>query len=204
MGLPNASPHHRSWPLLVAGVILFLLAFAFDARFTAWLTSDAVYPCVYPTLLTITQVAGVLILIAVLADRFDGRMWLGCLAPILLTGLLTHAIKIMVGRTRPRVDLGAYHLEPFTIAPATASFPSGHTSYAFAIVTLLCVYYPRWRPLFILLGVCAGLERIILREHYLSDVIAGAALGAGSVWLTMRLLGPRFYYRDAPPTLSRS
>jgi membrane-associated phospholipid phosphatase len=189
--------------LLFASVLLTVaLVLIGDQRFTDWITSHTVYQLVFPTLTGVTAGAGALIFIAVLADRFDSRQWIGCIVPLLLSTGLTHLIKFIVGRARPRANLGAFHFEPFTPEAKVASFPSGHTSYAIAVVVLLCIHFPRWRPLFIFLGVCAGLERIILREHYLSDVLAGAALGAFSVWITMRVLGPQFYRKELPPRLS--
>ncbi|MEZ4704864.1 MAG: phosphatase PAP2 family protein [Bdellovibrionota bacterium] len=82
-----------------------------------------------------------------------------------LTGLTSIALKYGVGRTRP--DQSNAH-----------SFPSFHTSLAFATAGTLMYRYPWY------VGVGAmsaatliGFSRMDLNKHYSSDVLAGAALG---------------------------
>jgi undecaprenyl-diphosphatase len=64
------------------------------------------------------------------------------------------------------------------LPPDQFSFPSGHTITAFAMAVSLSVFYP---PLLIGLLFCAlsvALSRILLGMHFLSDVLAGAAIGS--------------------------
>ena len=81
-------------------------------------------------------------------------------------GLVVFGMKQTVRRKRPLEDeLG----DP--------SFPSGHTSIAFSMATILGHQYPRWRiPLYVGAGL-VGLSRIYLGRHYASDVLMGAAVG---------------------------
>ena len=78
---------------------------------------------------------------------------------------------------RPRPD-GVRLLTP---APAFPSFPSGHAMSGFATATVLALSARR-RPVTAL--ACAGavllaLSRVYLGHHYPTDVMGGAALGAG-------------------------
>lgn len=57
------------------------------------------------------------------------------------------------------------------------SFPSGHTTAIFAIVTPYVWFIPHLAPLLILAAICVGISRIYLGLHYPSDVIVGGILG---------------------------
>lgn len=59
------------------------------------------------------------------------------------------------------------------------SFPSGHTTTAFAICGLLAFYFKkRWvKVIALVLAILAGYSRIYLSQHFLVDVVAGGFLG---------------------------
>jgi len=64
------------------------------------------------------------------------------------------------------------------LPPDQFSFPSGHTITAFAMASSLGVYYPALLPGLLFCAASIALSRILLGMHFLSDVIAGALLGA--------------------------
>lgn len=95
--------------------------------------------------------------------------------------LTVEAIKLLIGRKRP-----FYVLTTARIVGNKAmgySFPSGHTSQAFYLATILSQNFelPWYGVLGLyLLAVLTGITRIYLGAHYPKDVIAGAFLG--TVW----------------------
>jgi undecaprenyl-diphosphatase len=98
--------------------------------------------------------------------------------------IVTQGLKYSIKRDRP------YEKYPLLINPYQIendkSFPSGHTSTAFAVATSLSIQYKKWyvvAPAY-LWASSVGYSRLYLGEHYPSDVLAGAAIGAGSAWLS--------------------
>ncbi len=117
------------------------------------------------------------------------------------TGLATELIKSAVDRTRPFAhllptavdarDRGAL-VEDLAEADRSRSFPSAHTSLSFAAATasaMLLTLKPLDRRRRVAVGLAWGLGmsvatttailRVVAGKHYPTDVIAGAALGAG-------------------------
>jgi len=93
----------------------------------------------------------------------------------------TYVIKRIVNRTRP---YEIYSLDNLVVEH-NASFPSGHTSNSFALATSLTLATKKWYvavPAYTW-AATAGYSRLHLGVHYPSDVLAGAAMGAGSAVL---------------------
>lgn len=85
-------------------------------------------------------------------------------------------LKRIAARRRP------CQLEPHCWAtllpPDQFSFPSGHTITAFAVALSIGSFYPSMSPALLFCAVSVGISRIVLGMHFLSDVLAGAAIGA--------------------------
>ncbi|WP_325167460.1 phosphatase PAP2 family protein [Lederbergia citri] len=60
------------------------------------------------------------------------------------------------------------------------SFPSGHTTSIFSIVTPFMYHVPSMTIYLFLLASIVGVSRIYIGLHYPSDVMAGAILGVGT------------------------
>jgi undecaprenyl-diphosphatase len=110
-----------------------------------------------------------------------------------LPGLVSTIVKRWIGRVRPS-DAGPFAYEPFSWRPEYASFPSGHSTTAFAALVAIGVIFPRLRPVLWVYALAIAASRVMVSAHYSSDVIAGAAFGAfGAVlvrdWFAVRRLG---------------
>jgi membrane-associated phospholipid phosphatase len=104
----------------------------------------------------------------------------------ILNVALSNALKYTINRARPFVTYPDIVKKSDAGSP---SFPSGHTSSAFAMATSLSLEYPEWYiiiPSFAYAGTVAY-SRMHLGVHYPSDVAAGAIIGAGSAYLTYKV-----------------
>jgi undecaprenyl-diphosphatase len=64
------------------------------------------------------------------------------------------------------------------LPPDQFSFPSGHTITAFAVAVSLGGFYPEMLPGLFFCAASVAASRVVLGMHFLSDVLAGAAIGA--------------------------
>lgn len=83
----------------------------------------------------------------------------------------------------------AEHCWSDLLPPDQFSFPSGHAITAFAVAVSIGMFYP---ALLVGLVVCAlsvAASRIILGMHFLSDVLAGAAIGIALGYSSYLLYG---------------
>jgi membrane-associated phospholipid phosphatase len=93
-----------------------------------------------------------------------------------LTGIIMTLSKFIIGRSRPDADKGAHHFSPFS--DPTSSFPSGHASTAFALVTPWVVYYPNaFTYLLMIVPASTAIARMALDRHWFTDVLTGSVLG---------------------------
>jgi membrane-associated phospholipid phosphatase len=101
-------------------------------------------------------------------------------------GILSTSLKYAVQRERP---FSSYSFIQKEGSGGSYSFPSGHTSAAFALATSVSICYPKWyviAPSF-LWASAVGYSRMDLGVHYPSDVLAGAIIGSGSAFLSYKL-----------------
>jgi YegS/Rv2252/BmrU family lipid kinase len=151
---------------------------------------------------------GMTILTALLAGAmlFKGHRRAAIFAVVIMisTSLLTTLIKVQIGRGRPP-------WQNRTGLLTTNSFPSGHassiTAFCGILVVLAIMLVRRSSTRRLIYGLCVVLvvvvcaDRVLLGRHYISDVTAGALLGAGMVLLGLTLYSPlpRSHAESAEP-----
>ena len=140
------------------GVLLYLF------RAVSWLGNGIFW---YALMLALLVQRGTEALFPVLHMIFVGAL-----------GSATYAL-VKRGTSRPRpfqilsaVTAGAAPLDAF-------SFPSGHTLHAVTFTLVALNYYPALATILIPFTLLTAASRVVLGLHYPSDVLAGAALGAG-------------------------
>lgn len=111
-------------------------------------------------------------------------------------GIVVHLLKVGCGRSRPSLLLDAeeHFFAPFSFLSKTDAFPSGHSQVIWGAMIAFSFLCPRLRVVFITFAAAVSSSRIILGRHYLSDVIAGAAISFVVAVLLKRWMEPRFRY----------
>jgi len=121
---------------------------------------------------------------AALAAKLQ-RFCLLALASFAASGAVVNLAKFLAGRHRPRDLFGQsqYGFEPLTLRHALDSFPSGHSQTIFVVATVFALAVPRrWRSFGLAASVVAA-TRIVMTNHYLSDVVVGSWIGIAAVLL---------------------
>lgn len=116
-------------------------------------------------------------------DAFARRLVVG----VLLAWAVTILLEYVFRRRRPFQAQG--RPLPVGMLWVPPSFPSGHATIAFALAT--ATYALEDATLFgiaLALAVCVSLGRVAVRVHYLTDVLAGAAVGWVVTTVVLRYL----------------
>lgn len=120
----------------------------------------------------------------VLKDRLNVNRSLFVFAAVAVSGLAVDAVKIILGRARPKL-LFQHNEFGFTFLNFRAdhwSFPSGHATTAAAVAASLAMLFPRQAPLFFALGLAVSVTRLLVGAHYPGDVLFGFGFGTLTVW----------------------
>lgn len=138
--------------------------------------------------------AGGLFLFGEAADHPElRRAGLRALEALAVSSVGTTALKVAVGRSRPGDGREEDAFHPFRLSGTSWSFPSGHTSAAFAVAAALSSELGHdhgWVPLVAYpLATWVGVSRVVDGRHWASDAFAGAAVGMLSARLARSWFG---------------
>ena len=103
-----------------------------------------------------------------------------------ISHVAVQVLKRAVARPRP-CDANGRPLA-LVVLPDPFSFPSGHAAASTAVAATLSLYHPALAPALLPIAVLVSASRVRLRVHHVSDVLAGAALGAAAALAAVRLL----------------
>lgn len=90
---------------------------------------------------------------------------------------------------RPRPQSAIPGLCSLAAASSQFSFPSGHSSRAFLLATVLAIVFGEPAMAMYLWAGTVALSRVLLGVHYPGDVLAGAIIGSCTALFTATLMG---------------
>jgi undecaprenyl-diphosphatase len=116
-------------------------------------------------------------------------------------GLIANLVKYILGRARPKLfdSAGPLEFKLFAFDPDYASFPSGHATNIFAFATVIGMLWPRGRVLLYTLAVWIAASRILIGEHYFTDVVGGAILGTAFPYIVRERFAARRWLFERTP-----
>ncbi|MDF3298713.1 bifunctional phosphatase PAP2/diacylglycerol kinase family protein [Streptomyces tropicalis] len=124
------------------------------------------------------------------------------LASLSLASLTINTLgKRSVRRARPQIDPVPL-MRRLKHQPITTSFPSGHAASAAAFATGVALESPGWGAVVAPLAVSVAVSRVYTGVHFPSDVLAGAALGAGAAFAVRAMVPTRA--QAVPPARERA
>ena len=97
----------------------------------------------------------------------------------IVSGLITTVLKSIIGRARPYAKEGNQSYHWFQTNDAYLSFPSGHSTIAFAASTVFANQLDTWWGDVLFYGLASGTAyaRMHKDAHWFSDVLLGGSLG---------------------------
>lgn len=127
--------------------------------------------------------AAVALALIVFGTKADHAAVLIGLGVVIVSVFLSQTMKSITGRPRPQFHRHGFHHQFLS----GSSFPSNHTTAAFAMGYVVLRLFPWWPNIAVVYTMAAliGLSRVYLREHFPLDVLGGAALGT---WVSHGLL----------------
>jgi membrane-associated phospholipid phosphatase len=138
------------------------------------------------------------------------RWTVKCLVSFLLTTLAAQGLKHLFfpDSLRPRAFYESsglqFHTVDGVVLHSFNSFPSGHSTSAFALFCLLALMVrdKRWGVVFLVLACLAAYSRVYLFQHFVEDVYVGSLLGVGLTLLSFSAL-QGYWQRKPKPWLDR-
>ncbi len=169
--------------LIALFVILFIALQLLDANQTLFFMFNEASAKILPDALAahFTELGngglvGILALILVIKNPDSAKRFLFI---TLLTAIVIAGLKQFFNDPRPAGVLALTDFHIIGDVLKKYSFPSGHTTTAFAMAGFILLTYQNiaLRSSVLMLAIIAGLSRISVGAHWPEDVLAGAALG---------------------------
>ena len=116
----------------------------------------------------------IILLIVLLSGKKTRNKGVVLLITVITVFILTNYLKEEFHRVRPYEYM---NFIPKVKTSGTSSFPSAHSAVAFAVFGVYYFYNLRYKYVIGVIALIIAVSRFYLEVHYLSDVLAGIALG---------------------------
>jgi membrane-associated phospholipid phosphatase len=147
------------------------------SRFTGVIEVAFGFPLsIYASGLTMLAVGGALAMHRRFRSTARVIVWIAIIQ--LTTRFAVDVLKPMFDRLRPHQAISNGLLHDRFFAGVGNSFPSGHAAHFWGFFFALALLFPKWWLPLIVVPVLVSVARVIANDHYVSDVLASAAVAA--------------------------
>jgi membrane-associated phospholipid phosphatase len=191
-----------SWKTITLFLILIIISYVFIDRpltyyfqtAAPWLRSVSRFASIItvPTIHAIGWPIAFFIVRFLFKNRAWGRKLLFIAVTVNFAWLVSFLLKIAFGRYRPEMLFteGLYGFSFFSTHELQHSFPSGHGVNIGALVGSFACLYPRAFLPLLTGGLLLAFSRVILLQHYLSDILFGLLVGMlCAQWVYTKITG---------------
>lgn len=166
------------------GIIVLIISFFIDNLFLEY-SAALIFPFAEYFFSFLTDIIFVIIVLLVyptimMWHENKGKWIIPLWAAFWIAVLFSIVLKMIVQRSRP---IEVERLFNFLIY----SFPSTHTTCAFAVLPILNYVFKKQYWLWYTIIILIAVSRLYLHYHYLSDVLAGALIGYTLGWAAIHL-----------------
>lgn len=192
--ISNNSKKELLWGIIPPALFLIALAIVYFGGFddTLFFAINSLSPVTGEILWENITILGDGLVIAAFLFPFIRKnpqlVWAGLLAIIFAT-IFTHSLKANIDAYRPLKALGEEAVNLVGPAYHHNSFPSGHTTVAFAVIGVFALFAKNnAAKVFLLISAAIiGMSRIVVGIHFPVDVLAGACGGWLAAWISCNL-----------------
>ncbi len=115
-------------------------------------------------------------------EKIDKRFIIYLLISLVVTSVIVLGLKNTIRRPRPVITVSSLKK-----CDSDFSFPSGHTSIAFAVSTILAGFDKKRKWFYYIVAIFISFSRIYLQCHFVLDVLGGFLIGYLVSKLTLKL-----------------
>ncbi|WP_372520871.1 glycosyltransferase family 39 protein [Candidatus Ruminimicrobiellum ovillum] len=132
----------------------------------------------------------VLVTLIILRKEEKNKFWIllaFIICTVIVASTLNTFIKGFLDRPRPLAVFGEGNINIFYEVLHARSFPSGHTQFAFTVMTTMLLLIPKYWYIYLTLAFATGFERIYAGCHFPIDVCCGALEGIIISYIMVKL-----------------
>lgn len=121
--------------------------------------------------------------------KWETRFWFLLLC-VAIPNVICVVLKVILGRARPLMwfENHLYGFFGFQTNSNFWSLPSGHTTNIMSLVLGLSILFPRYFYALLSVGFTVALSRILLNQHYLTDVLSAFYLALIEIGILLYIL----------------